>query len=46
MTGEDPGVVGLDGTGTKGSSCRSGDDDGYVLLCEHHLTSLTAERGT
>ena len=39
MTGEDPSVVWLDGTGAEDSTVGFGDDDGSVFLCMHHVAA-------
>ena len=39
MTGEDPSVVGLDGTGAEDGTVGFGDDDGSVFLCMHHVAT-------
>ena len=39
LTGEDPSVVGLDGTGAEDGTVRFGNDDGSVFRCMHHVAT-------
>ena len=39
LTGEDPNVVWLDGTGAEDSTVGFGDDDGSVFPCIHHVAA-------
>ena len=39
MTGEDPSVVWLNGTGAEDSTVGFGNDDGSVFLCVYHVAA-------